>query len=399
MNEEDGMQDVSRGRRSARRAIGWCLAVGALAAALAGCGGSDAAEKPASGGSGSGGGNSVLDAAKAEQAKFFKGEGYSAPPKTSPPPQKGKNVWIMSCDQSIPSCSTPVGGAVEAARAMGWKVTLYDAKLNPARIVEGYRQAIAAKADGMITYSIDCSLAKGALASVKKAGIKVVTGESLDCEGDPQFDYVVDYTQGKFPEWFSATGDMAGTNLIAGTNGAPKVIVLNQTDVPLLVPALDGFKKRMAECGATCEIVDTIDFTTPDLGTSLQQKVQQSLLKNPDANAMYLQYDNYSLGAGPGLRAAGRAGKVLVAVGEGQASTMDELRGGQLSGVGTGMPQSWETYHAVDSLNRLFAGEQPQPSGIGLQAFDKTHNTPQSGRWEPPVDYKAAYKKAWGVDQ
>ncbi|MEY2532107.1 MAG: ribose transport system substrate-binding protein, partial [bacterium] len=236
------MKDLRRGRRSMRRAIGWCLAVGVLAAVLAGCGGSDSSEEPASAGSGSasGGGNTVLDAAKAEQEKYFKGEGYSAPPATSPSPQKGKNVWVMSCDQSIPSCSTPVAAAVEAAKAMGWKVTLYDAKLNPARIVEGYRQAIAAKADGMVTYSIDCPLAKGALAAVKKAGIKVVTGESLDCEDDPQFDYVVDYTQGEFPEWFSATGDMAGTNLIAGTDGAPKVIVLNQTDVPLLVPALDG---------------------------------------------------------------------------------------------------------------------------------------------------------------
>jgi ribose transport system substrate-binding protein len=114
---------------------------------------------------------------------------------------------------------------------------------------------------------------------------------------------------------------------------------------------------------------------------------------------MYMQYDNYSLGAGPALRASGRQGKVLVSVGEGQASTMDELRSGKLKAVGTGMPQSWETYHAVDALNRLFAGEKPAPSGMGLQAFDKSHNMPAKGQWEPPVDYKAAYMKAWGVGQ
>lgn len=393
------MRDMSRsGRRSRRGAMVSCLAIAALTAVIAGCGGSDKSSN-SGGASATTEGNSVAAQAKAEQAKSFEGEGYGSPPKTSPPPQRGKNVWIMSCDQSIPSCSTPIGAAVEAAKAMGWKVTLFDAKLNPARISEGYRQAIAAKADGIISYSIDCPLSQGGLAAVKKAGIKVVTGESLDCDNNPLFDYIVDYTQGKFPEWFAANGEMAATNLVAGTDGKPKVIVLDQTDVPLLVPALDGFKRGMAKCGESCEIVQTVQFTTPDLGTALPQKIQQALLQHPEANAMYMQYDNYSLGAGPALRASGRQGKVLVSVGEGQASTMDELRSGKLKAVGTGMPQSWETYHAVDALNRLFAGEKPAPSGMGLQAFDKSHNMPAKGQWEPPVDYKAAYMKAWGVGQ
>jgi ribose transport system substrate-binding protein len=143
-----------------------CLAIAALTAVIAGCGGSDKSSN-SGGASATTEGNSVAAQAKAEQAKSFEGEGYGSPPKTSPPPQRGKNVWIMSCDQSIPSCSTPIGAAVEAAKAMGWKVTLFDAKLNPARISEGYRQAIAAKADGIISYSIDCPLSQGGLAAVK----------------------------------------------------------------------------------------------------------------------------------------------------------------------------------------------------------------------------------------
>jgi ribose transport system substrate-binding protein len=392
--EEEGMRNVSGTRRcSARRVLAAGVAGALLAGVVAACGSGSSQQSQTSAG-----GSSVAREAKAEQARFFKGVGYHSPPTTSPPPQRGKRVWIISCDQSIASCSTPIAAALEAAKAMGWKTTLYDAKLNPARIAEGYRQAIAAKADGIVSYSIDCPLAPGALAQAEKAGIKVVTGESLDCK-KPLFDYVVNYTEGSFPKWFAATGSMAATNLIAGRNGAPKVIVVDQTDVPLLVPSLEGFKKRMAQCGESCEIVDTVQFTTPDLGASLQQKIQQAILQHPEANAMFLEYDNYSLGAGPALRASGRMSKFLVSIAEGQASTLDDMRSGQLNGVGTGLPQGWESYQAVDALNRIFAGQKPAPSGIGLQAFDKTHNMPAKGRWEPPIDYKSAYQKAWGVSQ
>ena len=338
----------------------------------------------------------AADTGTQEQAKLFEGQGYETPPASSPPPEKDKSVWVFSCDQSVASCSTPTDAAVEAAKKMGWSTTVYDVKFDPARLTEGYRQAIAAKADGIIVYALDCPLAKGAVAAARDAGVKVVASESLDCD-PPLFDHVVTYTQGTFPEWEHDLGSAQATNLIAGTDGSPKVIALDQTDSPALIPVVAGFKERMKECGSSCEITEWIELTVADLGTPLQQKLQQALVQHPDANAVWLPYDIFSLGPDAALRASGRGDGVLVALGEGQASTMDVLRSGRVNGVGVGIPQAWEGYHAVDSLNRLFAGEEPESSGIGLQAYDKERNTPPSGPWVPSVDYKADYLKAWGV--
>lgn len=375
-----------------RRYLTWRLVVLLAPAVIIGCGSGSSDD------AGSKANKPAAKTAKAQQAKLFKGDGYKSPPTTSPPPQKGKTVWIFSCEQSVASCVTPTNAAVEAAKKMGWDTTLYDAKFDPGRLAEGFRQAIAAKVDGVILYALDCPLAKGAASDARKAGLKIVAGESLNCD-PPLYDYVDEYTQGPFPEWESQLGSAQATNLIAGTNGSPKVIALNQTDSPALIPVVSGFKHRMEACGSSCEITKWIDFTTPDFGNSLQQKLQQALLQHPEANAVWLPYDIFSLGPDAALRASGRGDAVLTAVGEGQASTMDVLRSGRINGVGVGIPQDWEGYHSVDSLNRLFAGEKPQPSGIGLQSYDKTRNTPSDGRWEPPFDYRPVYLNAWGVGE
>jgi ribose transport system substrate-binding protein len=61
----------------------------------------------------------------------------------------------------------------------------------------------------------------------------------------------------------------------------------------------------------------------------------------------------------------------------------------------------------VDAANRLLAGEKPAQipnEGFGYQIIDKDHNVPPSGPYVPlnmktkkPVDFKATYRKVWGV--
>ena len=43
------------------------------------------------------------------------------------------------------------------------------------------------------------------------------------------------------------------------------------------------------------------------------------------------------------------------------------------------------------------SSEAPAFSGLGWQLVDATHNLPASGAWQPPVDFKSLYEKAWGV--
>ena len=61
-------------------------------------------------------------------------------------------------------------------------------------------------------------------------------------------------------------------------------------------------------------------------------------------------------------------------------------------------PSQWVGWAAVDALNSIFHGEKPRDSGAGLKLIDREHNLPPAGKgYEPATDFRAAYKKAWGV--
>jgi len=100
----------------------------------------------------------------------------------------------------------------------------------------------------------------------------------------------------------------------------------------------------------------------------------------------------------PALRSSGRAKEIVVGAAEGQSGVLDLVREGSIVATGVAVPQAWEGWASVDALNRVFAGEEPVPSGIGLMAYDSDHNLPESGPFEFPVDYEAAYREIWGVN-
>ena len=381
--------------RRLKIALASALVFGAALVVVA-CGSSDSSDSDSSSSSSS---SNVPAAVAADQKALMaaEGVGYKSPPTSGPKPTAGKKIWVLSCSQSIPSCSYPAAETVAAAKAMGWSATLYDTKLDPARITEGYRQAVAAGADGIASYSLDCSISKAGLIAAKDANIPTVAAEALDDCGEVLFSDIVSYTQGDFPVWWTAYGAAQATNVIVGTDAKAKVITINQVDFPMMMPTLAGFKAELKKSCTGCEVVQDVQFTVPDIGPKLQEKVQQALVKNPDANAIYVVYDMLALGPEGAIRTSGRSKDIFVAMAEGQASTMTALRSGAMIGAGVGIPQGWEAYATVDTLNRIMNGEEQAPSGMGLQSYDKTTNTPSEGRWEPPIDYKSVYETTWGA--
>jgi len=336
-----------------------------------------------------------------ELQTLLAGESYEEPRSSGPAPQEGKKIWVFSCLEAVETCSVPAHAAVEAAELLGWDVTLYDTRSEPARIAEAVRQSIAAGADGVTLWGLDCEqIGPQPLRELREAGVKVSAAESQDCE-TPLFDAVVSYAEGSYPEWFHAFGAAQATALIAATEGTAKVLVFDGPieAVSLGIPR-DGFKEKLLASCPECEIVETVQFTIPDIGPPLEQKAQQAFVKHPEADAVYVTSDStLAAGVTPALRASGRASEVFVQAAEGQSSTMAELRDGTFSAAGVGGAHEWEAYQTIDNLIRLFAGEEPVSSGIGLQVYDNEHNVPAEGRYQPPVDFEAAYRKAWGLDR
>lgn len=377
----------------------------AAAAALAatGCGSSDGSASDAAGSGGAGGTPpSSGQASGPSLDRFYRGELFGTPKEASTP-AKGKTVWVISCSQQVVSCSEPAAGVVDAAKRIGWKATVVDGKFSPPAWNGAIRQAIAAKADAIVNVAVDCGATAKSLQAAKQAGIKVGAIFSIDCDdpsvgGKPLFDapLIMDGTKdwsAQASRWSEARARVVA----AKTDGKAKVIAFRQDSLLAVKYIGEGFEKGLAACPG-CKIVESVPLALTDVGPKLQQKVQSAILKHPDANVIASPYDGLTLaGLAAGVKASGQAKRLFVMGGEGYAPNIDLIRSGGGETAAMGFSSQWAGWAAVDGLNRVFDGKEPQNSGLGWQLVDADHNLPKDGPWEPPVDFRSAYAKAWGL--
>src|SRR6185437_15429839 len=202
------------------------------AVALSACG-SSAAPTAASGNGG--GGSDYLTTAKARMDASLKGTN-TMPDTTSRPAAAGKKVVVISGGESALSSSVPSDAAVEAAKAIGWSVSLYDQKLDPTNATALIRQAMAGGADGIVLDATDCPFAKQALQEAKTKGVKVVPIYAFDCSdpifgsgGESLFSGIINY--GKKASDIDAFTKSYGADqadaIIAATNGKAQVVLFN----------------------------------------------------------------------------------------------------------------------------------------------------------------------------
>ena len=373
---------------------------------LAGCGGGSNKAAPDTTATTPAGGSGSTSAPAGASSEQISSAPLKAPDATARPGAKGKKVVVISAGQASISSSVPVAAAVEAARALGWSTTIYDEAFNPASAPGLVGQAIASGADGIILDATDCPTVKNALQQAKAKGIKVVGIYSFDCNdpifgggGQPLFSGQINYGAraadiGKFTESYGADQAKA---VVKATDGKAKVVFFNDQEFTVLRYTGKGFLDELAKC-AGCKVVAKVDFTGAELGPNLQQKVTSALLQHPEANAVKSPYTAATLlGIGPAVTQSGRGSKLYVMGGEGFAPELDLLRSGQGLNAVNIAPSDWTAYAAIDTMNSLFSGKPIAESGLGWQLVDKQQGLPASGPYVPTVDFRAAYKKAWGV--
>jgi len=376
-----------------------CLAV--VLALLAGCGSDTNSNATAASSSGTKGGSSKpadLQQAEAALAKLYAGTD-GQPPASGPKAQGGKKVWEISCAEGAEGCAVFSKTLKQAAAALGWRLTVFDGNFNANNAyATGVRQAVAAGADGIILNGVDCDDVKQALTEAKAAHVQTVAAQgAFDCAGGGGLlgavvipNSVQRTPQATYRVWGADKAQMS----IAKLGGKGKVLDFELAGVPHTQPISAGFKSAMAACGA-CKVV-TVPVTLTDLSSNgFAQKVSDALVRNPDANAIVVPYDNLvTQGIAPALKRAGNP-NVFVLGGEGLASNLALIRNHSGQSADVAYDVGWTAWASADELNRLFAGQPAVPEGFGFTAVDAGHNMPASGAFASKVDFRAGYKKVW----
>lgn len=326
---------------------------------------------------------------------------FQSPPSSAPAPAQDLNVWAISCGEQITYCAFTAAGAKEAAEALGWEMTVFDSKADPAEAGNGIRQAIAAKADAIVVWLLDCAAARAPFEEAKGAGVTLIAVESLDCDvsdssQEPVFDASVSYVEGDFATWIGAYGKYQADWIIEKTGGNANALAFITREALATSIQTDGFLSQMETCSG-CSVTE-IEITFAEIGTSLQAKAEQTLVKYPTADSIWVPLDGVITGGvGTALESANR-GDMHVMGAEGLSPAPDLARIGVQQDAGVGFVPTWEGYAAIDALIRFEAGEPVVSSGIGLQIWDRDNNLPPEGEsYEAPIDFESAYREAWGL--
>jgi ribose transport system substrate-binding protein len=326
----------------------------------------------------------------------------TSPPTTSPAGAKGKSVWWISCSQGDPSCTGPAAEAAAGAKKLGINFHIADGKFDVGGAFNtAMNTALAAHPDAIILYGVACELVKGQLEQAKAQHIIVLGVNTPDCSdsGGPQLFNVHMIPSSKFPtepDFWKAYGAATADYLIDATGGKAKVIDNAGTE-PLQKMVDAGFTGEIKKCSG-CAIVATVPYDSAQLTPNGPwiSAFRSTLVKTPQANAVYLPFDVFDqIGGAQAVASAGH--KIISAGGQAVPYGLNFVRRGMVSAEGGAQSDLWSGDAGIDAVNRALMGKPQVPEGEGFALLTPNHpGFPTANQaYQPKIDFPAIYAKAW----
>ncbi|MBF4163304.1 sugar ABC transporter substrate-binding protein [Nocardioides acrostichi] len=378
-------------RHHARGALA-LLAAGALALALAACGsGSDQGGSTASNAST----EECSTAAQKQTDEHLDVRDQDWYPTQSAPGSlaQGKKFWVIPLTSAIPTLADYASGFVDAGKAVGADVTVFDGKATPSTIQQGINSAVAAKADGIVLILIDPTSVAPALANAKAAGIPVLAANSG--ENPP-------YTEGisaAASEDEVELGAWQMSAALAATDCKLNAMLITSKGNAAADGTYSGFTSTLDKlCPDTCESY-TVDIQPADVATKTQTLVQNALRLHPDTNFILMVADPFqpyvqkaldSLGQDVPISTSSSMGN-LANLSEGSSIVQNVL-------YAPGKVHGW--FYMTGLLDLLDGQKEVQvqyPIGLVNDSNWASDDYSSYDGESPYADYESEFKKLWKV--
>jgi ABC-type sugar transport system substrate-binding protein len=260
------------------------------------------------------------------------------------------NIWYVNPLPNTPDWGRSGKLFQDQADKLGYKATMVGPnKLDIPAMISAIEQAIADKADGIITCSLDPAAFKGIIDQAKSAGIIVA---SIGCV-DPNADFSVGTGN-------EAYGKLSADLINEQTGGKAQVgIVATDQTQPNQVAQVKGFREQVqAKYPGIKEL--TWESDNSDAGVAAQ-KIGAMVAAYPDMNYLWI-IEGAAPGAVPAaLGEAGKnAGDIKVLAVDAQDSTLKGIADGWIT---TTLNQCW--FDASPNIARLMiemktSGKKPE---------------------------------------
>ncbi|HEY1942303.1 MAG TPA: substrate-binding domain-containing protein [Roseiarcus sp.] len=334
--------------------------------------------------------------AKAAVAKYAGPQTTWEGPTSGPKPEPGKKVVFLSGDEQNDISHLYGVYMQEAAKKLGWTLTVIDGKGSPTSWLAGMNQAIALKPNGIAMFADAASLQDPIKAGAAQ-GIKFVGLHAAGLPG-PQADLGLFVNIQEDPR---EIGKAEAAWAIADSDGHARVVVLTHNEYAIAKVKSTATKDEIEKCSG-CKVLDYVNSPAseaaqrqPQLTTSWVQRFGLPLYATSVG-------DNDWDFAVPVLRSGGVDPSQMKLIGaDGNRSAYDRIRkGDQYQTVTVSEPIELQAWQAVDELNRAFNGAPP--SGFVQPPFLVTKENVHSeggdkNTFIPSNNYQEHYSQIWGV--
>ncbi len=307
---------------------------------------------------------------------------------------KSLTVAISTC--SLPVCHTTTDAAVEAAKAIGWKVREYESELTPEAYVAVWDQIMQDPPD-LIAYTPvvpDAAIS----AQLKAAADRHIPVVSIAPAGDrPNKNGPVFAAYASSPT-FLESGSLMGDTIVAdGGTGTDTVFVWDPALSTIWNPLKDGFEKSLATTGSTS---DVFEAPTSGIGTAVPGQIVSYLQSHPKVKYVAFALGDYTVGVPAALEAAGLSDQVKIVTLQPQAGNLADIKSGK-EFASIAQENTTAGWRAIDGLARLSLGEKPtddwfEPSGWH-QIF-VADNVTETTKVPTTPGTPDSFLTAWGVN-
>lgn len=387
--------------------------IAALAFAAAGCGGDEGgeaapaaaepaaeAESPAGEAAAPSGG---VDAAAEMVADGEAAATWQGPTETiDVSALRGKTIWYVNLDQAIPHLNAIGKALVEAAEAAGVNVVEFDGKSNVAEWQRGIEQATAQKADVIVPLAIPLEAIEAPLTAASQAGIPIVASLYTDANA-PLPEQFAEIAHSQVTEEYVRAGELEAAWVVADSGGNANVLIFHAPEISVTQYVDEGIERVFAETCPECKLTWK-EVPTSEWATQLGTLTRTALTDDPSINYVIPIYDGMVNFVLPAVHQAGAADRVKISSFNATKAVMEALQRRDVVGADIGTAENWEGWAIADASFRAMLGAPGVENyKIPVRLFtanniDELDLNASEATWYGPVDFKAEFRKLWGVE-
>ncbi|GED88418.1 substrate-binding domain-containing protein [Streptomyces sp. 6-11-2] len=306
---------------------------------------------------------------------------------------RGKTVWVVTLDNSIPYVRAVLNGMTEAGRQAGVKVRVFDSKGSTSTAGKGVEQALATDAAAVVAFGINLSEVSGAVRAAQQAKVPVISAFNVDANAPLE-----EGAAGAVSVDFYDSGRILAAHAVTATDGPVHASYQHLPSVATFTALKKGLQDGFKEfCRSGCSLsVD--DLNQADFKQGAERVTSSTLMRNRKLNWVFPAIDGIAQFTVPAIEAANRP-EVQASSINAVTANLEFVRNGRVQSADVGNNNSWLGWAMMDRSLRAITGQKAATTVVPLKLFVKDNLKGKDLADEDALfdgaDYRGGFTALW----